>query len=231
VQDLIKQAEAWFEGQRREHLSASIEYRPKIGLPRSCRATLVVGRWEAIDKAGNVVRVDTRDFMVHRDDLAQDPALGDRVVVNENGVETQYEVCVPNGSQNAWRWADRSETLRRIHTMAVAGSTAVPNETLLVRAFGVSTAASITDAQIAAQLTLDLGTTRLVSQQLAPASAYVYVVLPVSMGEPSIAINGFPTSAWEITTRSITFAGQAARPYNVYRSTYAITGSLKLEVA
>lgn len=231
MQDLIKQAEAWFEGQRREHLSASIEYRPKIGLPRSCRATLVVGRWEAIDKAGNVVRVDTRDFMVHRDDLAQDPALGDRVVVNENGVETQYEVCVPNGSQNAWRWADRSETLRRIHTMAVAGSTAVPNETLLVRAFGVSTAASITDAQIAAQLTLDLGTTRLVSKQLAPASAYVYVVLPVSMGEPSIAINGFPTSAWEITTRSITFAGQAARPYNVYRSTYAITGSLKLEVA
>lgn len=231
MQDLIKQAEAWFEGQRREHLSASIEYRPKIGLPRSCRATLVVGRWEAIDKAGNVVRVDTRDFMVHRDDLAQDPVLGDRVVVNENGVETQYEVCVPNGSQNAWRWADRSETLRRIHTMAVAGSTAVPNETLLVRAFGVSTAASITDAQITAQLTLDLGTNRVVSKQLASASAYVYLVLPVSMGEPVISINGFPTSAWEITTRSITFAGQASRPYNVYRSTYAITGNLKLEVA
>lgn len=231
MQDLIRKAETWFEGQRREHLSAAVEYRPKIGLPRACQATLVVGRWEAVDKAGNIVRVETRDFMVHRDELRQDPSRGDRVVVVENGVEKTYEVCVPNGSQNAWRWADRSETLRRIHTMAVAGSTAVPNETLLVRAFGVSTAASITDAQITAQLTLDLGTNRVVSKQLSAASAYVYVVLPVSMGEPVISINGFPTSAWEVTTRSITFAGQAARPYNVLRSTYAITGNLKLEVA
>lgn len=231
MQDLMAKAEAWFEGQRRDHLAATVSYEPKVGLPRSCKATLVTGRWEAIDKAGNMVRMETRDFFIHRSELQQDPKRGDRVVVTENGASKTYEVCVPDGSQNAWRWADRSETLRRIHTMAVAGSTAVPNETLLVRAFGVSSAASITDAQITAQLTLDLGTNRVVSKQLAAASAYVYVVLPASMGEPSISINGFPSSAWEITTRSITFAGQAARPYNVYRSTYAITGSLKLEVA
>ncbi len=231
MQDLMAKAEAWFEGQRREHLAVLVDYQPKVGLPRSCKATLVTGRWEAIDKAGNMVRMETRDFFIHRSELQQDPKRGDRVVVTENGASKSYEVCVPDGSQNAWRWADRSESIRRIHTMAVAGSTATPNETLLVRAVGVSSAASITDAQIVAQLLLDLGTNRVVSKQLAPASAYVYVVLPVSMGEPSISINGFPTSAWEITTRSITFSGQAARPYNVFRSTYAVTGSLKLEVA
>jgi len=231
VQDMLKKAEAWFEGQRREHLSVNVECRPKVGLPRACRATLVVGRWEAVDKAGNLVRIETRDFLIHRDDLRQDPARGDRVAVTENGAEKLYEVAIPDGSQNAWRWSDRSETIRRIHTMAVAGSAAVPNETLLVRAIGVSTAAAITDQQIAEQLSLDLGTNRAVSKTLSPASAYVYVVLPVSMGEPMISVNGIPASAWEITTRSIAFSGQAARPYNVYRSTYAVTGTLKLEVA
>ena len=181
MQDLMAKAEAWFEGQRRDHLAATVSYQPKVGLPRDCKATLVTGRWEAIDKAGNMVRMETRDFFIHRSELQQDPKRGDRVVVTENGASKSYEVCVPNGSQNAWRWADRSETLRRIHTMAVSGSTAVPNETLLVRAFGVSSAAAITDAQIISQLTLDLGTNRVVSKLLTPASAYVYVVLPMQI--------------------------------------------------
>lgn len=231
MQDVIANAEAWFEGQRRKHLSVNVEYRPTVGLPRVCRATLVVGRWEAVDKAGSIVRIETRDFLIHSDDLRQDPARGDRVAVTEDGVEKLYEVAVPDGSRNAWRWSDRSETIRRIHTMAVSGSTAVPNATLLVRAVGVSVASAITDQQIASQLSLDLGTSRAVSKTLSPASAYVYVVMPVSMGEPIISVNGLPSTAWEITTRSITFSGQSARPYNVYRSTYAVTGTLQLEVA
>lgn len=231
MQDLLKQAEAWFEGQRRDHLAVAVQYQPKVGLQRSCRATLVVGRWEAIDKAGNVVRVETRDFMIHVDDLRQDPARGDRVIVTENGSQTTYEVCVPNGSQNAWRWADRSETLRRIHTMAVSGTTATPNDTLLVRAIGVSTAASITDQQIVSQLTLDMGTGRTFSRTVDAAAAYVYVVLPASFGTPVIRLNGFVSSALELTTRSVTFSGQAARSYNIYRSTYPITGTVVVEVA
>lgn len=178
-----------------------------------------------------MVRIETRDFLIHVDDLQQDPARGDRVVVAENGNQTTYEVCVPSGSQNAWRWADRSETLRRIHTMAVSGTTATPNDTLLVRAVGVSVAGSITDQQIALQLTLDLGTGRTASRTVAAAGAYVYVVLPASFGTPIIRLNGFVSSAFELTTRSITFSGQAARSYNIYRSTYPITGTVVVEVA
>lgn len=231
MQDLIANAEAWFEGQRRKHLSVLVEYRPKVGLARTCRATLVTGRWEAMDKAGNIVRIETRDFLIHRDDVWQDPALGDRLSLTENGAERLYEVSIPNGSQNAWRWSDRSETVRRIHTMAVTGPSVAPSGPALVRAVGVSSAAAITDQQIAAQLSVDMGTNRAVVKTLSPASAYVYVVLPVSMGEPIILVNGIPATAWEITTRSIAFSGQAARPYNVYRSTYAVTGTLQLEVA
>ncbi len=229
--DLIAQAETWFETQRRDHLSASVEYRPSVGLARQCRATLVVGKWDAVTKDGNVVRIETRDFLIHRDDLQQDPKRGDRISVTENGSEKIYEVAIPAGSDHAWRWSDRSEKLRRIHTQAIQGSAAVANETLLVRALGASTAAAITDAQIVAQLSLDLGTGRTASRSVVAASAYVYVVLPASFGQPSIRVNGFVSTAWELTARSIAFAGQSSRPYSIYRSTYPITGTVSVEVA
>jgi hypothetical protein len=227
----MAKAEAWFEEQRREHLAVEVEYRPSVGIARFCRATLVTGRWEAVDKAGNLVRMETRDFFIHRDELPQDPKRGDRIVVDENGAEKTYEVSIPDGSRNAWRWADRSEKIRRIHTMAVAGSTAVPNETLLVRAIGVSTAAAITDQQIAAQLQLDMATNRTAMKQLVANAAYVYVVVPASFGEANIDVNGFRSTAWEVTTRSIAFTGQASRSYRIYRSTYPITGSPLVEVS
>lgn len=107
----------------------------------------------------------------------------------------------------------------------------MPNVSLLVRAAGVSSAASITDAQIKSQLTLDLGQNRVIARQLVAASQYLYVVLPDSFGEPVIKANGFLSSAWELTTRSITFDGQAARAYRIYRSTYAVTGTVLVEVA
>ena len=229
--DLIAQAEAWFEAKRRDHLAVTVSYQPKVGLTRACNATLVVGRWEAVDKAGNIVRVETRDFLIHRDDLEQDPAKGDRVVVTENGASKTYEVSVPSGSQNAWRWSDRSETLRRIHTQRIDTDAPASTGPLLVRAIGASTAAAITDQQIVSQLTLTLGTNRVGSSTVSAASAFVYVVLPASFSTPTIKLNGFVSTAWELTTRSITFSGQAARSYNIYRSTYAITGTVAVEVA
>lgn len=230
MQDLLANAATWFESQRRDHLAATVNYRPLVGLARDCKATLIVGRWESLTKDGQVTRIETRDFLIHRDELPQDPKRGDKIALTENGAERLYEVSIPSGSDNPWRWSDRSETLRRIHTQSVQGATAVANETLLVRAIGVSTAAAITDQQIAAQLTLDLGVNRIVSKTLTPAAAYVYVVTPVSFGNAVITMNGFTTTAWELTTRSIAFSGQTARPYNVYRSTYPITGTALVEV-
>ena len=229
--DLIAQAESWFEAKRRDHLAATVEYRPLVGLTRPCRATLVVGKWDSVTKDGNVVRIETRDFLIHREDLQQDPKRGDRIAVTENGAEKLYEVAIPAGGDYPWKWSDRSEKLRRIHTQAVTGTTAVANETLLVRAIGASAAAAITDQQIVAQLSLDLGTGRTASRTVTAAAAYVYVVLPASFGEPTIRLNGFVSSAFETTTRSITFAGQTARSYVIYRSTYPITGTVAVEVA
>lgn len=231
MQDLLALGEAWFENQRREHLAVTVNYQPQTGLARDCRATLITGRWESVDTAGNIVRMETRDFFIHRDELPQDPVRGDSIVMTENGSQRTYKVAIPEGARQAWRWSDRSERIRRVHTMAVAGSTATPNVNLLVRAIGVSAAASITDEQIKAQLTIDLGQSRTLSKQLVAASKYVYVVLPASFGDPSFRVNGFASTAWELTTRSITFDGQAARSYRVYRSTYAVTGNLLLEVS
>jgi hypothetical protein len=231
VPDLIAQAETWFEAKRRDHLAVMVEYRPAVGLARQCRATLVVGKWDAVTKDGNVVRFETRDFLIHRDDLAVDPKRGDRIAVVENGAEQLYEVAIPAGADNAWKWSDRSEKLRRIHTQRIETNTPAATGPLLVRAVGASTAAAITDQQIVAQLTLTLGTNRAASSTIAATAAYIYVVLPASFNAPTITLNGFVTTAWELTTRSITFSGQAARSYAIYRSTYPITGTVAVEVA
>lgn len=227
MQDVLAAAATWFESQRREHLSVTVNYRPLAGLARDCKATLIVGRWEALTKDGQVTRLETRDFLIHRDELPQPPKRGDKIALTENGHERLYEVSIPTGADNPWRWSDRLETLRRIHTQSVQGSTSM----LLVRAVGASQSAAITDQQIESQLTLDLGTGRLASKTVVSAAAYIYVVLPASYGTPMIRLNGFVTTAWELTTRSITFTDQAPRSYNIYRSTYTITGTVAVEVS
>jgi hypothetical protein len=54
--------------------------------------------------------------------------------------------------------------------------------------------------------------------------------LPTSFGVPTFAVSGLTSSAWETTTRTITFAGQAAASYGIHRTTYPITGTVNLVV-
>jgi hypothetical protein len=56
-------------------------------------------------------------------------------------------------------------------------------------------------------------------------------VLPASFGSPTFTVGGLVNSAWETTTRSITFTAQAARSYTIYRSTYPITGTVVVVVS
>lgn len=118
MQDMLAKAGGWFEQQRREHLSAAVAYFP-VGAshPVTCRATPTIGRWEGIDATGQVVRIETRDFIIGFADYAPDPVRGDRIVVVENGVERTYQVIVPQGMQQAWKWVDRNQGVRRIHTV------------------------------------------------------------------------------------------------------------------
>ena len=117
MQDMIAIGEAWFRSQRREHLATEVSYQPTIGTTRTVRATAVVGRWESIDAAGQMLRTETQDFFVDTTDLAQDPKKGDRIVAGG----FTYEVMVPPGAEHHWRWSDRNKTLRRIHTMVTDG--------------------------------------------------------------------------------------------------------------
>lgn len=231
MQDLLANAETWFEAKRREHLAATVEYRPVVGAARDCKATLIVGRWEAITKDGGVTRMETRDFLIHSDDLFQEPKRGDKIVVSENGTQKTYEVSIPQGADNPWRWSDRSQTLRRIHTQLSTQVVSPPSLAMLTRGIGVFAGESITDAQIASTLSLDLATTRGLERSLAAAAQYVYVVLPASFGLPTFRINGFVTTAWQTAQRSIAFPSQAATTYVIYRSTYSVTGTLNVEVS
>jgi hypothetical protein len=117
MQDMIAIGETWFRSQRREHLATEVSYQPAIGTTRTVRATVVVGRWESIDAAGQMLRTETQDFFVDTTDLAQDPKKGDRIVAGD----VTYEVMVPPGAEHHWRWSDRNKTLRRIHTMVTEG--------------------------------------------------------------------------------------------------------------
>lgn len=231
MQDLLANGEAWFETQRREHLAVLVNYQPTVGLARECRATLITGRWESVDTAGNIVRMETRDFFIHRDELPQDPQRGDVVVVTENGIEKTYKVTIVDGTKQAWSWSDRSERIRRIHTMAAGHSTVVPHiSPFLVRGVGVSGDATIDDEGVKEELNLDLGTSRPLSRVLVVASQYVYVVLPDSFGDPTFRVNGVTSTAWALVTRTIEFDGQASRSYRVYRSAYVMDGIVELEV-
>lgn len=120
MQDMIAIGETWFQSQRREHLATEVSYQPSIGTTRTVRATVVVGRWESIDAAGQMLRTDTQDFFVDTTDLAQDPKKGDRIVAGG----FTYEVMIPPGAEHHWRWSDRNKTLRRIHTMVTEGPAA-----------------------------------------------------------------------------------------------------------
>jgi hypothetical protein len=122
MQDMIAIGETWFEQQRRKHLAVEVEYRPLVGAARTVKATVVVGRWETVDAAGQMIRSETRDWFVHRSELAQDPKKGDRIVTTEYGTEVIYEVSIPGGAEHHWRWSDRNQNLRRIHTQVVQGA-------------------------------------------------------------------------------------------------------------
>jgi hypothetical protein len=120
MQDLIAAGVTWFEQQRREHLAVTVEYLP-LGAASavSVRATIGGSRFESVDSAGQVMRFETRDFLISVEDYATAPVRGDQITETQGGVERAYEVMIPGGGQNPWIWADRSQRVRRIHTTLV----------------------------------------------------------------------------------------------------------------
>lgn len=115
MQDLIGKGAAWFRDQARAHLSAAVEYRAVGSLvPQEVPAMITTTRHETVDQAGQLVRIESRDFFINTDDYSRVPQKGDRVYAEGN----VYEVFSPFGS-NPWVWADRQQKIRKVHTQLV----------------------------------------------------------------------------------------------------------------
>ena len=114
--DMMATAATWFESQRREHLSQTATYTPLTGSAATATVTIVTGKWDVMDAAGQMVRVQTKDIFVPVADYATEPVRGDRI---ETADGDTYEVVVPPGRGQCWMWADMGDTLRRVHCMKV----------------------------------------------------------------------------------------------------------------
>lgn len=121
MQDVIAEGVAWFEAQRRQHMAVNVAYKGRdaeqaVTVP----ATIGMTRWDSLDAAGQMVRFETRDFLIGVADYAADPKRGDTITETDYaGTARTYEVSVPGGANNPWAWADRGQRIRRIHTQLI----------------------------------------------------------------------------------------------------------------
>jgi hypothetical protein len=193
-------------------------------------ATIGTSRFESQGTSGVVEMWESRDFVIKAGALPfGEPLRHDKIIETLNGADVTYEVTSPRGVP-VFHYGDPFRQTVRVHTIATTESAGVA-PTLRRRFWGSFAATTITDQQIVASLSGDLGGSRAQSRTIAAATAYIYVVLPTSFGAPTFAVSGLTSSAWEATQRTITFTGQSATSYGIYRSTYPITGTVNLVVS
>jgi hypothetical protein len=228
MSDLLASGAAWLAGQLSASASRSVRYSRGADYG-TVSATIGTSRFESQGTSGVVEQWESRDFVIKAGTLPfGEPLRHDKIVDTINGVDITYEVTSPRGVP-VFHYGDAFRQTVRVHTIATAEAAQVA-PTLRRRFWGSFAAATITDAQVVASLANDLGGSRAQSRTITAQTAYIYVVLPTSFGTPVFAVSGLTSSAWETTTRTITFAGQAAASYGIHRSTYPITGAVNLVV-
>ena len=229
MSDLLASGAAWLAGQLSASAGKSVRYYRGVDYG-TVSATIGNSRFESQGTSGIVESWESRDFIVKTGLLPfGEPLRHDRIVETLDGVDVTYEVTSPRGVP-VFHYGDPFRQTIRVHTIATAESSQVP-ATLRRRFWGSFAGETITDPQIVASLANDLGGSRAQTRTITASTAYIYVVLPASFGVPTFAVSGLTSSAWETTTRTITFAGQAATSYGIYRSTYPITGTVNLTVS
>ena len=229
MSDLLASGAAWLADQLAAGAAKSCRYYRGVDYG-VVNATIGTSRFEAQGQSGVVETWESRDYMIRTGTLPfGEPLRHDKIVETINGVDVTYEVTSPRGVP-VFHYGDAFRQTVRVHAIATAESSQV-SPTLKARFWGSFASATITDAQIVASLSSDLGGSRAQSRTVAAATAYLYVVLPTSFGTPSFAVSGLTSSAWETTQRTITFSGQSATSYGIYRSTYPITGTVNLVVS
>jgi len=228
MSDLLASGAAWLAGQLAAGASRSVRYSRGADYG-TVSATIGSSRFESQGTSGVIEQWESRDFIIKAGTLPfGEPLRHDKIVETVNGVDVTYEVTSPRGVP-VFHWGDAFRQTVRVHTIATAEASQVA-ATLRRRFWGAFATTTITDQQIAASLANDLGGSRAQSRTITAATSYIYVVLPASFGAPTFAVSGLTSSAWETTTRTITFSGQSALSYGIYRSTYPITGTVNLVV-
>jgi hypothetical protein len=229
MSDLLAGGASWLAGQLSASASRSVRYSRGADFG-TVLATIGSSRFESQGTSGVVEQWESRDFVIKAGTLPfGEPLRHDKIIDTVNGVDITYEVTSPRGVP-VFHWGDAFRQTVRVHTIAIAEASQVA-PTLRRRFWGSFAATTITDAQIVASLANDLGGSRAQSRTITAQTAYIYVVLPTSFGVPVFAVSGLTSSAWETTQRTITFAGQTATSYGIYRSTYPITGTVNLTVS
>ncbi len=229
MSDLLASGASWLAGQLPASASRSARYyrAANYGV---VNATIGTSRFESQGTSGVLEMWESRDFVIKAGTLPfGEPLRHDKIVETVNGVDVTYEVTSPRGVP-VFHYGDAFRQTVRVHTIATAEASQVA-ATLRARFWGSFASATITDAQIVASLSSDLSGSLAQSRTITAATAYLYVVLPASFGTPTFAVSGLTSSAWETTTRTITFSGQSALSYGIYRSTYPITGTVNLVVS
>jgi hypothetical protein len=229
MSDLLASGAAWLAGQLSASASRSVRYARGVDYG-TVSATIGTSRFESQGTSGVVEMWESRDFVIKAGALPfGEPLRHDKIIETLNGADVTYEVTSPRGVP-VFHYGDPFRQTVRVHTISTAESAGIA-PTLKRRFWGSFAATTITDQQIVASLSGDLGGSRAQSRTIAAATAYIYVVLPTSFGAPTFAVSGLTSSAWETTQRTITFTGQTATSYGIYRSTYAITGTVALTVS
>ena len=228
MSDLLAGGASWLAGQLAASASRSVRYQRGVDFGM-VNAAIGTSRFESQGTSGVIEQWESRDFIIKAGTLPfGEPLRHDKIVETVNGVDVTYEVTSPRGVP-VFHHGDAFRQTVRVHTISINESAGVA-ATLRRRFWGSFAAETITDAQIIASLSNDLGGSRAQSRTITAQTAYIYVVLPTSFGVPTFAVSGLTSSAWETTQRTITFAGQSALSYGIYRSTYPITGTVNLVV-
>lgn len=97
-------------------VAADVGYKPLGGDALTVKA--VVGRtiFRTTDVDGIWTRIETRDFIVTKEQLPSEPKVGDEITF----LGDAYEVLAPNG-EPAWRWSDTFHSAYRIHAKNIGG--------------------------------------------------------------------------------------------------------------
>ena len=121
--NMLQTGSSWLADQMKTHASVDVVYeRGAEQVP--VKATIGKTEFELDDGSGVVVRIQSRDYLIHAADLQLSgsptlPVAGDRIRETQGDKTFVYEVMAP-GNEPHYRYSDPFRKLLRIHSKHVA---------------------------------------------------------------------------------------------------------------